>query len=177
MRRIVIFGGSFNPVHNGHVGIARRALEELEPDLLLVVPAASSPFKTGVRQLPAALRLAMAEAAFAGVPKAKVDAREIERGGISYTIDTVREIAKENPGSELVFLAGEDAVADAGKWKCADELKKLCTFRSMPRTPESSTEARRLAAEGGRFDLMMPPAAAKLLEDYLKTSKTAGERQ
>ena len=148
--RIGIYGGSFNPVHFGHVNVARRAIGELGLDKLLVVPANVSPFKTDNKPVPLPWnRLELVKAAFAGVEKAEVDEREIVRGGVSYAIDTVREIAAENPEAELVFVIGEDSVEGLERWKDIDELRRLVSFKSYPRTPESSTEIRTLFEENG----------------------------
>lgn len=162
--RIGIFGGSFDPVHSGHVGIARRAIAEFNLDRLLVIPAAVSPFKT--EKAPKALgydRLALVRAAFADIPEAVVDERELNRGGVSYSIVTVREVAAENPGAEIIFLVGEDSVAGLPRWKNYDELVKLCTFRSFPRTRESSTEVRRRLLAGEPIADLVPPAVLALI--------------
>lgn len=149
-KRIGIYGGSFNPVHFGHVNIARKAIEELGLDRLLVIPANVSPFKVGDAPHPAPWdRLELVRAAFAGVEKAEVDEREVRRGGVSYAIDTVREIAAENQGAELFFIIGEDSVEGLERWKDIDELKRFVTFKSYPRTPESSTEIRELFEKNG----------------------------
>ena len=140
--RIGLYGGTFNPVHLGHVGIARRAIADLALDRLIVIPANVSPFKTEV-PMPWE-RVALVQAAFRDMEKTSVDLREIERGGTSYAIDTVRQIAAENPGAELFFIVGEDSVEGLPRWKDIDELKKLVTFKSYPRTPESSTAIRKL---------------------------------
>lgn len=143
--RIGIFGGSFNPVHHGHVKIALQAVERFELDKLIVVPAFESPFKKGSSSVDVPWdRSEMVEDAFSSFDKIEIDYRELKRMGVSYAIDTVREISAENPGAELYFLTGEDCVADLPKWKSYDELVKLCTFVSLPRTKESSTEIREL---------------------------------
>ena len=146
-----IYGGSFNPVHAGHVRLAQRAVADLALDRLVVVPANVSPFKAGeareTREFPWD-RLEMVEAAFAAIPEAVVDRREIARGGVSYAIDTVREIAAENPRARLYFLVGEDSLASLARWKDWDELRRLAEFRAYPRTRESSTEIRELFARG-----------------------------
>lgn len=160
---IGIFGGSFNPVHSGHVGVAKRAVAEIPLDRLLVIPAAVSPFKVGTQSPPSYDRLALVKAAFADVPKTVVDDRELRRGGVSYAIDTVREIAAENPGADLVFLVGEDSMRDLPGWKDYGELVGLCRFVSFPRTRESSTEIRRRLAAGGSVDGLVPPAVAEML--------------
>ena len=148
--RIGIYGGTFNPVHAGHVGIARRAIEDLALDRLLVIPTSLSPFKADSHEPDMPWdRMELVEAAFRDVEKATVDMREIKRGGVSYTIDTVREIAAENPGAELFFIIGEDIVGDLAKWRNAVELASLCKFKSYPRTRESSSEIRSLFANAG----------------------------
>lgn len=147
--KVGIYGGSFNPVHFGHVGIARKAIADIGLDRLIVVPANVSPFKTEEAPPPMPWdRVELVQAAFREVEKAVVDLREIKRGGVSYAIDTVREIAAENPGAELFFIVGEDSVPGIPMWKESEELQRLCTFKSYPRTPESSTEIRRLFEEG-----------------------------
>ena len=146
--RIGIFGGSFNPIHFGHLTIARKAIEDLSLDRLLVIPVNVSPFKVeaGAVDLPWD-RLSLVKAAFADNEKVVVDERELSRGGVSYTIDTVREIAAENEGAELFFIIGEDSLEGLPRWKEIDELKKLVTFKVYPRTKESSTEIRDLFIE------------------------------
>ena len=153
--RIGLYGGSFNPVHFGHVGIAKRAIADLGLDKLIVIPANVSPFKTAAATGTEASRfwtwdrVEMVKAAFRDVEKTTVDLREIERGGVSYAIDTVREIAVENPGAELFFVIGEDSVEGLPRWKDIEELKKLVTFKAYPRTPESSTAIRELFENAG----------------------------
>lgn len=142
--RIGLFGGSFDPVHSGHVGIAKKAIAELELDRLFVLPAAVNPFKTAaLPTLTPDVRRKLLELAFAEVEKASVDARELSRGGVSYAIDTVREFAAEHEGSELFFIIGEDSLEGLPLWKDYPELVRLCTFKAYPRTVESSTEIRR----------------------------------
>ncbi len=161
---IGIFGGSFNPVHSGHVGIVRRALSEWGLDRLIVVPAALSPFKTDAPPaLSAAERLALVRLAFGGMDRVVVDDRELRRGGVSYAIDTVREISAEHPGCELVFLVGEDSLEGLPRWHAYDELRRLCAFRAFPRTRESSTEIRRRLARGDRVDDLVPAAVLPAL--------------
>ncbi len=146
--KIGIYGGSFNPFHYGHYQVAMKALEEL--DRLIVVPAHISPFKTeqgGAENPVFPPRLEMIRAIFANEPRVVVDDREIRRGGVSYTIDTVRELKAENVGAELFFLVGEDSLARLNEWREIDALKKLVSFKVYPRTKESSTEIRTLFEE------------------------------
>lgn len=162
--RIGLYGGSFNPVHLGHVGIAQRAIVDLALDRLIVIPANVSPFKT--EQPMIWERIELVKAAFRDLGKTVVDLREVERGGVSYAIDTVRQIAAENPGAELFFVIGEDSVEGLPRWKDSDELKKLCTFKSYPRTPESSTAIRK-SFEDAKVVLNPDEKIVKVVRDGL----------
>ena len=148
---IGIYGGSFNPVHFGHVNVARQAIAELALDKLIVIPANVSPFKAEDAAEPVKFpwdRLEMVRDAFSKMDRAVVDEREIMRGGVSFAIDTVREIAAENPGAKLYFIIGEDSVEGLPRWKDYEELKAIVEFKAYPRTKESSTEIRELFAKG-----------------------------
>ena len=155
MAKIGIYGGSFDPVHYGHLNVAKSAVDRLGLDRLIVIPANVSPFKTerggsAAERRPVyewAEHLEVVRGVFAAVEKATVDDRELKRGGVSYAIDTVREIAAENPGAELFFVIGEESVEGLPRWKDYETLKTLCTFVPFPRTKESSTEIRGLFAE------------------------------
>ena len=167
--RVGLYGGSFNPVHLGHVGIAKRAIADLALDKLIVIPANVSPFKVAdgdVRQPEIWERVELVKATFRDLEKTVVDLREVERGGVSYAIDTVRQIAAENPGAELVFVIGEDSVEGLPRWKDIEELKKLCTFKSYPRTPESSTAIRKLF-EDNRVVLNQDEKVVKVVREGL----------
>lgn len=166
---IGIYGGSFNPVHFGHVNVARQALADLSLDKLIIVPANLSPFKTeGAAEAVTYPwdRLVMVRDAFSKMDKTVVDEREINRGGVSYTIDTVREIAAENPGAKLYFIVGEDSVEGLPRWKDYEELKTLVEFKAYPRTKESSTEIRELF-EKGKVVLNPEEKVVKVVKDGL----------
>ena len=150
--RIGIYGGSFNPIHFGHLNVARQAIDDLQLDKLFVIPANVSPFKAETEKSgyvsPLPSRLEAVSAVFAGMEKVVVDDRELKRGGVSYAIDTVREIIAECSASasslDLFFIIGEDSVEGLSRWREIDELKKLVTFKAYPRTKESSSEIREL---------------------------------
>ena len=164
VHRIGIFGGSFNPIHAGHIGVALAAAREHALDKVLVVPAACSPFKTDAADvMPAALRWRLVKVACAGHPELSPCDAELRRGGVSYAIDTVREIAASHPGAEVFFIVGEDAYASIHLWKDYDELSRLAKFVSFPRTRESSTEIRRRMAAGEPLDDLVSPAVEEWL--------------
>lgn len=133
MKRIGLFGGSFDPVHWGHLLVARAAREELELAELYFIPAAQSPFKPEQRPSLPAQRLQLLRLALAAKPWCHLDDQEIQRGGVSYTIDTVRDYARRFAGEQLYYLIGADHVAQLPKWREAEELARLAEFVVIPR--------------------------------------------
>jgi nicotinate-nucleotide adenylyltransferase len=138
-QRIGLFGGSFDPVHLGHTMVARAALAEVGLDRLFIIPAAQSPFKPEQTPAPAEDRLAWLRLAFADEPRCEIDAQEIERAGVSYTIDTVRDYAGRFPEAELFYLIGADHVPTLPEWREAAALADAATFVVVPR-PDGSGE-------------------------------------
>ncbi len=133
MQRIGLFGGSFDPVHLGHLLVAQAAREELDLGRLFFVPAAQSPFKPDARPSPAPERLRLLRLALAGQDGCEIDEQEIQRGGMSYTIDTVRAYARRLPKAQLFYLIGADHLPQLPKWRAADELARLVEFVAIPR--------------------------------------------
>jgi len=138
MQRLGIYGGSFDPVHNGHLLVARAAREELSLDRLHFVPAAQSPFKPDAAPAPAAARLRLLRLALAGWPWCGVDDQEARRGGLSFTVDTLRDYAARFPGAALFYLIGADQVPSLPRWRAAEELARLAEFIVVPRPGENA---------------------------------------
>jgi len=134
--KLGIFGGSFDPVHLGHLLVAQAAEEELGLVRIFFVPAAQSPFKADRQHAPAAERLRWLRLALAGRTNCEVDDQEVRRGGISYTVDTLRDYAKRFSGAELFYLIGADNVAKLPEWREANEVAKLAEFVVVPRPGE-----------------------------------------
>jgi nicotinate-nucleotide adenylyltransferase len=133
MQRIGLFGGSFDPVHLGHLLVAQAAIEELGLDRLFFIPAAQSPFKPEIIPTAASTRLQLLRLALAGKTNCEIDEQEIRRGGISYTIETLRNYARRFPKTELFYLIGADNVAKLQEWHEADDLARLAQFVVIPR--------------------------------------------
>jgi nicotinate-nucleotide adenylyltransferase len=133
MERIGLFGGSFDPVHLGHLLVAQAAREELGLARLFFIPAAQSPFKPDSQPTPAPERLRLLRLALAGKSWCEIDEQEIRRGGVSYTIDTVRDYAGRFPAARLCYLIGADHVPQLPKWRAAEELARLVEFVVIPR--------------------------------------------
>jgi len=138
--KIGLFGGSFDPVHLGHLLAARAAREEAGLDRMFFIPAAQSPFKPDAHPAPATERLRWLRVALAGDAMAEVDDQEIRRGGPSYTIDTVRDYARKFPAAELFYLIGADQTSQLRLWREAGELARLVQFLIIPRPGEVLAE-------------------------------------
>lgn len=125
--RIGIYGGSFDPVHVGHLLVAETVREQIQLDQVLFIPAAQSPLKLDYPPIAGRARVEMLQLAIGGHPAFNVDDREIARGGVSYTVDTLRELQSEQPGMEWFLLMGADSLVDLGRWKEPSELCKHAT--------------------------------------------------
>ena len=126
--KIAIFGGSFDPVHAEHVSIARAAREKLGADRVVVVPAFLPPHKAERHLAPAAARLEMARLAFAGIPGCEVSPYEINAGGTSYTVRTLRRFRALYPQDELFLLVGADMLRDFYTWKQPEDILSMATL-------------------------------------------------
>jgi nicotinate-nucleotide adenylyltransferase len=141
--RLGLFGGSFDPPHVGHLLVAQDALEALQLDRLLVIPAGRQPLKPDA---PGAAhhRLAMVRACFEGLPGVEVDPIEIERGGLSYMVDTVEAVRRRWPQAELHLLVGRDVVPTLPRWKDPERLLAMVRLvvltRDLPDQAVSNLE-------------------------------------
>ena len=185
-KRIGLFGGSFDPVHNGHVMLADAALDELSLDMLHLIPAAQSPFKPEDKPVGNSARVELLRLAFAGRENCKVDEQELQRGGTSYTIDTVRDYAGRYPDAKLTCLIGADHVPLLPQWREADELAGLAAFAAVPRpggaridfpapfrgqwlrgtpTGVSASDIRAHVRKNQPFEHLVPPAVAEAIRE------------
>lgn len=130
--QIGLFGGTFDPVHHGHLRVALDALEALDLDAVHLVPLARAVHRDQP-ETPARLRLAMLEAAVAGRPQLVADARELERQGPSYTVDTLRSLHAECPGKTLCLLLGADAFNGFPDWREPNTILNLANIAILQR--------------------------------------------
>src|SRR5215471_8626021 len=138
MQRFALFGGSFDPVHLGHLLVAQAAREELSLTRLFFIPAAQSPFKPERQPTVASQRLRLLRLALAGKNWCEIDPQEIQRGGISYTIETARDYSQRFPNAELFYLIGADHVPQLPKWREAEQLARLMEFIVISRPGQTS---------------------------------------
>jgi nicotinate-nucleotide adenylyltransferase len=179
-----LFGGSFDPIHHGHLIVARIAAEELGLGQVRFMPARAQPLKAGRHGAGAAQRAAMVELAIAGEPGFALEPIELGREGYSYTVDTLRALREREPGLDPVLLLGMDAAADLPRWKesaAVLDLARVTVFArpgspvldvpgiwrvvDVPALEISATELRRRAAAGRSIRYWVPDAVA----DYVAT--------
>jgi len=130
--RLGLLGGSFNPIHHGHLISATRAAEAATLDRVLFIPAAVSPLKNGHELAPARDRWAMLRLALRGNRLFEASDLELRRGGVSYTVDTLRELKRKTKAS-LFWILGADAARLLPRWKSIDEVRTLTAFIILPR--------------------------------------------
>ncbi|MCO8125279.1 nicotinate (nicotinamide) nucleotide adenylyltransferase [Stieleria sp. TO1_6] len=131
--RIGIFGGSFDPVHLGHLWIGEAATEQLQLDRLLWVPSATQPLKPAGPTAGDQQRLEMLRLAIAGRDGHQVDPREIQRSGVSYTLDTVTQLGDEYPAAELFLIIGSDSLESMPRWHQPKQLLSRVTLSVVQR--------------------------------------------
>ena len=135
MARVAVLGGSFNPIHHGHLLLADEILEILGVDRVLFVPAAVPPHKASADLAPAADRFAMVQLAIAGHPGFAVSDLELRRPGPSYTVDTLRELSAS--GDELFFVIGSETFLDLLTWREPRQVAALARLVVIPRAGSS----------------------------------------
>lgn len=133
VERLGLLGGTFDPPHIGHLHLAYAALETLGLDRVVLIPARRQPLKAGQAITAPAHRLAMTRLLAADDPRLAVDAIELEREGLSFSIDTVRAYRAARPSTELTFLMGEDTAATLGQWREPAALASLARLVVLTR--------------------------------------------
>ncbi len=132
--RIGVLGGSFNPPHTGHLIIASDAFEALSLDRLVIVPASANPLKgPNADGATAEQRLEMVRLTFGADPRFEVSSIEIERGGLSYTVDTLEALKGTNKEAELILLLGMDSLKTMARWKRPERIAELATLAVLAR--------------------------------------------
>jgi nicotinate-nucleotide adenylyltransferase len=134
VRRLAVLGGSFDPVHVAHLVVAERVREATGAERVLLIPAARQPLKPEGPRAPGADRLAMLRLATADNPGLVPDPVELERGGTSWTADTLEDLARREPGAALFLAMGSDAYATLDRWRRAEDVRRLARLVVVART-------------------------------------------
>ena len=140
MKNICLFGGAFDPVHNGHIHFAEKIAGIFQPDVFFFIPTRYSPFKGTQKFASDSHRLNMLEMVTHRVPHARVSRIEIEREGISYTLDTMKFFNECYPGYRLYWVIGEDHLPLLDTWKGYPEHFTFSDFIILPRQEDPETE-------------------------------------
>lgn len=179
--RLGLYGGTFDPIHHGHLILAREAIEKLELDQVVFIPAALSPHKLSTSPASGERRREMLAAAIAGEPCFALDDSELHRTGPSFTIDTVEHTRARHPAAEIYYFIGEDNVAALHTWRRIDELRRLVRFvvfgRGDDSTPTefprlsrridiSATEIRSRVAHGRSIRYLVPESVRILIDQH-----------
>lgn len=176
--KIALYGGTFDPIHHGHLILAREAVEQLGLDRVVFIPAAQSPHKLARAPEPAVARLEMVRAAVSEEARFEVDDAEMRRAGPSFTIDTVEAWLARVPGIELFYLIGHDNVRELPTWRRFGELRRLVQFvvcgrgengasHDFPviarRVDISATDIRARVARGDSIRYLVPDAVRAII--------------
>ncbi len=181
--RIGVLGGTFDPIHLGHLAAAGEAASVLSLERVLVVPTAGHPLKEGREEASPAHRLAMATLAVEGDPLLRISSVDIDRGTPTYTIDTIMDLRAQELDAEWFFITGADALARLGEWRDSDRLRNLATFVGVTRPgyrwegsldgltlievpgfEVSSTDVRRRVRTGQPIRYLVPGAVADYID-------------
>jgi len=154
--RLGLFGGTFDPPHVGHLLAASDAYEALHLDRVVFIPAASQPFKQGAVAASTTDRLAMLRLLVGDDPRFEVDPIEIDRGGLSYTVDTLDAYAARHPASERLLLIGEDLAAQIATWHQADRIATLAQVVVLARGLDADVSGEHGMLPGSRERASMP---------------------
>ena len=178
-QKIGLFGGSFDPIHHGHLILARDAMEQLGLAKVIFIPANISPHKLDHPPAPAAARCEMLAAAIAGEPRFEMDTCEVEREGVSFAVDTVRRMIERHPATDFFYFIGEDNLAALHTWKEIEELRRLAPFVVLarggaPANTEfpvitrhidiSSTDIRKRIAAGLPVRYLLPDTTCEIIQ-------------
>jgi nicotinate-nucleotide adenylyltransferase len=195
--RLIILGGSFNPVHLGHLFLAEEVLSSLHYDRIVFVPAYRSPFKLAAKDMEdtAAYRLEMLSASLAGDPRLAIDDCEIRRGGVSYTSDTLKDIiSRYSPAGKPGLVIGDDLADEFPQWHKSDEILELADIIIARRVHSgefncpyphtlikneaidiSSAQVRSLIEEGKAWHYLVPVATRTIIEEKRLYMREEGE--
>ncbi|MGB8340845.1 MAG: nicotinate-nucleotide adenylyltransferase [Chthoniobacterales bacterium] len=178
MKKIGIYGGSFDPIHHGHLILAREALETLDLDEVIFVLAAQSPHKTSQETTDSAVRWKMLTAAIADEPGFSASRLEIDRPPPSYSVETVEALRAAHPEVEFLFLIGEDNLPQLSEWHRFDDLRRLVRFVVLDRSGTtvaegypivrrkidiSATTIRKRVASGRSIRYLVPEAVERII--------------
>ncbi len=181
MAGVLLFGGSFDPLHHGHLVVSRAAAETLQLDRVVLIPSAHPPHKTDQRLAPAAARLHMCNAATANDPWFEVSDWELTQPPPSYTLKTVAHFAARLPGAALYWLIGSDTLRELHLWYEIGQLAEQCTFVTAARPgfdpgplSELSTSLSKSALARIRAHILITTPRIEISATEIRARRSAG---
>ena len=179
-RKKGILGGTFNPIHTGHLILAEQAYHEFGLDEVLIMPSGVSYKKTGIVMPDKEMRLRMARIAVSGIPYFTVSDLEIRREGNTYTADTLIELNRTEPDTEFYFICGTDSLRDMENWKDPTDIFKGAVILVALRAPETEGDIRDITEKyekrfGARIHTLQTPymdISSSMIREYLKTGRS-----
>jgi nicotinate-nucleotide adenylyltransferase len=166
--RLGVFGGSFDPPHVGHLLVAADAFDALQLDRLIFVPASVQPLKAAKESASARHRLEMVRCLVGDDPRFAVDPIEIDRDGLSYTVETLAAFAERYPKAKRFFLVGMDVLASFAQWREPDRVLRLATLAVMQRTGETGP----VPASAIRIETRRVDVSSTEIRDRVRTGRT-----
>lgn len=178
LRRLALLGGSFDPVHNGHLALARAFGQQIGADRVFLMPAKQPPHKPGGRLASEADRLAMCRLAVEGDALLRVSDLELRLPAPSYTVNTLRALRGMHPDTELFFLCGGDMLMHFSRWREYEQILRLCTLCAAARGEDNLERIRERAQEyralGGKV-LLVPMEPVEISSTDVRRRLEAGE--
>lgn len=173
--RVGLFGGTFDPIHNGHLELAQVAINQLELDSVLLIPTGESYQKSSVSA--AWHRANMVKMAIRDHPEFEFSSIEIDRGGPSFTVDTLARLTETHPDTEYFFIIGEDAYRNLATWKNPDLLRKMVTFAIVPRPGgiDASSEKATIAEKNVWIKNFENQVSSTEIRDLVRNGKPIGD--
>lgn len=178
--RIGIFGGSFNPIHNGHIQLINGIISELNLDKLLVVPSFLPPHKLVESPVSPKDRIAMCELCMSDIPRVEVSDIEIKRGGKSYTYETLQELHSIYPTDDLFLIMGADMFLSIETWKNPKIIFKLAAICGVPRKGvgcrqeliDRESFLKSIGAETRVLNLTLPEVSSSEIREFVKNGRS-----
>ncbi len=176
--RLGIMGGTFDPIHLGHLACAEQARVAFSLDAVIFIPAGVQPFKQDKRVTDAAMRLEMCKLACATNPFFDVSAIEIDRGGLTYTVDTLRQLHEHYPNNvKLYFITGADAMLSIAKWHDSAAIADLAHLIAVTRPGYEMTDEAKAELEAANFNVSYLETTAlsissSMMRDWVREGKS-----
>lgn len=183
MKKIAMFGGTFNPIHNGHIQLALCAADQLGLDKVLLIPTNIPPHKRYREETTPRQRWEMCGLAVAGHPKLEVSDMEIRRQGPSYTVDTLCQMHAKYPAAELYLITGADMFLTIQDWKCAQDIFRMAVICGVPREREGLYALKKQAvflnsrynAQTAILEFPLMDISSTQIRNWLKTGQSIKE--